>query len=84
VRNRATLNLGHLRKRRLNQRFHRRPHEILIPRQQPFQVDNFRLILGFGHAAHPSRGGDVRHHQHPITAQSGRLIAEPSAHYPIW
>lgn len=62
-------------------RFHRCPHEIIVPRQQPFQVDNFRPTLALGHGVHPSRVGDERHHQHAMTAPGGRLIAEPSAHY---
>src|SRR6266404_4599707 len=38
---------------------------------QPFEVDNFRLTLTLGHGAHPSRVGDVRHHQHAMTARRG-------------
>lgn len=30
--------------------------------------------LALGHGAHPSRVGDVEHHQHPMTAQAGRLF----------
>jgi len=57
---------GHFRlERGLNQRLHRRAHEILIPRQQSFQVNNFRLTLALGHGVHPHRVGDVEHHQHP-------------------
>ena len=74
--------LRHLRlERGLHQRLHRCTHEILVPRQQSFQVDYFRLTLALGHDVHPSRVGDVRHHQHAMTAQAARLIAEPSAHY---
>jgi adenylate cyclase len=40
--------------RRLNQRFDCRMHEILVTCQQPFQVDNFRLTLAFGHGTYPS------------------------------
>jgi thiaminase/transcriptional activator TenA len=38
---------------------------------QPFEVDNFRLTLTLGHGVHPSRVGDVRHHQHAMTARRG-------------
>ena len=49
--------LGHLRlERRLHQRLHRRTHEILVPRQQSFHVDYFRLTLAFGHGVHPCTG----------------------------
>jgi hypothetical protein len=69
------------RERRLHQRFHRRSHEILVPRQQAFQVDNFRLTLALRHGVHPARVGGVEHHQHAMTAHAAVLIAEPSAHY---
>jgi hypothetical protein len=46
--------VGHLRlERRLNQRFHRRTHEILVPRQKSFQLDNFPLTLALGHGVLP-------------------------------
>ena len=72
----------HRRDRCLNQRFDRGRHEILIPRQQPFEVDNFRLTLTLGHGVHPSPVGDVKHHQHAMNLQhtisSGFLRSQPS------
>jgi hypothetical protein len=44
--------------------------KILIPRQQPFQVDNFRFTLALGHGVHPSRVGDVEYHQRAMTADA--------------
>ena len=65
----------HLRlERGLNQRFHRRTHEIFVPRRQSFQVDNFRLTLALGHGVHPHGVGDVRHHQHAMAAQAVALL----------
>jgi hypothetical protein len=50
--------LGHLRfQRRLHQRLDRSPHEIPVLRQQPFQIDDFRLSLAFGHGVLPFQGG---------------------------
>ena len=51
--------------------------ETLVPRQQPFHVDNFRVTLAFGQGVHPSRVGDVEHHQHAMTASGLGLSAEP-------
>ena len=57
--------------------------EILVSRQQPFHVDNFRVTLAFGYGVHPSRVGDYEHHQHAMTTPGLSFSAEPLAHYRV-
>ena len=50
--------LGHLRFQRcLHQRLNRCPHKIHVLRQQPFEIDDFRLSLAFGQGVLPFQGG---------------------------
>lgn len=56
----------------------RRQHEILVPRQRPFDVDDFCPSFALGRFPHGSVTSDITSMPWPPRRS---LIAEPSAHY---
>ena len=67
----------------LQRRSHDLADKLAILGKQCFQRRRSRLTLSFGHGVSSlSRGGDVEHHQHAMTARRFRRFAEPSAQYP--